>query len=191
MKESQFRFWSRYSRQYLYFPRDKSINSSLMILFVSVVLITVSIAPTFKEILNKQRLIKDRENIVSKLNQKGKIIENLRNTYNVSLDKIVKLDALIPNNDEIPNLMEDLSIRSAKHGLELTFLSPKKTTHDKEHEFVLAVDFSGSLQNTLSFVKELEEGERFIGIKSLNLGVSSDGSGIVRGELAVYSFNRN
>lgn len=191
MKESHFRFWSRYSRQYLYFPRDKSINSSLLTLFACVVLITVSVVPTFKAILNKHRLIKERESIIRKLSQKGKVIESLRITYNANLDKIVKLDALIPNNDGIPDLMEDLSIKSAKHGLELTYLSPKKTTRDKEMEFVLAADFAGNLQATLNFVKELEESERFIGVRSLNLGVLLDGSGIVRGELIVYSFNRN
>ncbi len=194
MKQPTFRFWSRYSRQYLYQPSSKVTTTSLVTICVFVFFVVFGVIPQVGEIRSRGNSKMERESTLSLANNYlGKIKKSQEILKEATAGPKI-LEGFIPSNDKLPDLLEGISVISSRNGFQLTFLSPRgDKTKSAEAVYGLkkseiTIILEGDAKNLLSLVKDIEANQRYIGIKTIDLTNKSEGLSEVKLGINVYSF---
>lgn len=192
-EEKRFRFWSRYARSYLYEPRKKASGSVLLLIAILILLFAFGYYPTFNQISAKREVLKMQETTLKDAQSKIKYINTLKPAYEKTKANLDRLEKLMPSEDKVPDFLEYISIVASKHGYQVTFFSPSKATEKAQNsgmltENLITINLEGNLQNVLPLIKEIESGERFVGVRYVNMGGGERGGGVIKMDLVVYSF---
>lgn len=188
MKRQTFRYWSRYSREYLYEPRKYASLTSLIVFILLVFLFLFGFRPTLDEINSKTDQINLRAEQLNSVELYLSNVNKIRPVYEQLIPKLPALDYAIPSDNNLATFLEQISIRAATVGIELTSLTPvEKAGQVGLKEIEIQAVFVGNLQNTLNLIKELEQNQRFIGIKRVSILEAQDTSdGTVSMTLVIY-----
>lgn len=196
MAEQGVRFWSRYSREYLYEPSKKASVASLLILLYIALLLIFGVKPLFLEIQDKQSKIKEREAVKSITVGRLETVGKLRAVYQESEPFINTLNEYIPDTEELPTFLENLSNTAANNAFILTYFSPslEPQTDSKNPKTtdatIVSIYMEGEINNILNFIKDLEKNKRFIGINSVDIITNRQNPnepGVVKMELVIFS----
>ncbi len=190
MKLQKFRYWSRYSREYLYEPRKYASLASAVIVIVILALYFFGFKPILEEIGVKRDAITQRKQELQDINDYLGNIKSLKPILASSQVESKTLETLIPTNENMPDFLEHLSLLAATSGIQLDTLSPEKSKPLQSgllHETKLKVIFKGDVQKALALVKTIEQDPRFIGIKTLGVSEQSTyDEGLVDMTLVIY-----
>lgn len=191
MEGPKFRFWSRYSRQYLYEPKRGIATVSFVSSSAILLLFFFGIKPQYEVIKERLNLIHEREEATQIADLRLGNARNLEKAYEETTSSAEKLNEFIPDNDELSNFIENASIIATKNNLQLVYFAPMPIDKNKKgqlKELTVRATVEGNGANLLNFIKDLEGYERFIGVKTINFKNKSDGSGETTLDLVVYYF---
>ena len=105
-----------------------------------------------------------------------------------------KLDVYIPDGNNLPDFLQAVSLIAANRGLELTTFTPSRdlgsqASEGRLRELEVQVETSGNLENLLSLVRDIEDNQRFVGIRDLKIQSGEEGSGEINLSLVIYYLN--
>ena len=191
--ESKFRFWDRYAKTYLDEPQTKASSATFVTFVLLVILYFFGISPIWKSINEKKENIKIRQTVFSQTEKRLNYLESIEPLYEKNKYQFEKLNKLLPEGANIPDFLQYLSVTSATHGFQISYLSPSINTVgvvDSEGAVAtsLLVNLDGRLENVLPLIRALENSERFISIKYVSISNIDGGIGRVRMEILIYSF---
>ncbi len=193
MKRQQFRYWSRYTREYLYEPRKYASMTSLIVVIVIILLYFFGFKPTLAEMNEKNANLVTRKAQLESINDYLGNIQSLKPLLQEASVNRNKLKDSIPEDSRLPDFMEHLSYTAAVAGIQLDSLTPEPNLNKngQYEETKLKVAFKGDVQNALKLVKALEEDTRFIGIKALSVSQeSTEDQGLVDMTLVIYYLSK-
>lgn len=191
--ESKFRFWDRYAKTYLDEPQTKASSATFVTFVVLVILYFFGINPIWNSINEKKQNIKTKQVVFSQTEKRLKYLDSIEPLYEKNKYQFEKLGKLLPKDANIPDFLQYLSVTSATHGFQISYLSPSINSIDAvSGEGVTAtsliVNLDGRLENVLPLIRALENSERLISIKYVSIGNIDGGIGRVRMEILIYSF---
>ncbi|MBI4091498.1 type 4a pilus biogenesis protein PilO [candidate division WWE3 bacterium] len=195
MAELHYRFWNRYAREYLYEPTARAASIALLIPVMLVLVYLLIISPLLRSIKEKRGQIGERVQATDLIKERSKNIEKLKSVYEGAEEQRTKLDLYIPNDINMGMMIQELSIISSTHGFQLLYFIPsarsEKVGKSTSYESSVNIGVSGNLQNTLAFIKSLEEFERFYGINSVDIKRLSDGvNGTIELSVSVFALKK-
>ena len=175
----------------MYEPVKKGIVISASNALLILGLVVFGIVPQLAQLATNRSLIKERKAVVTQTQERLKEINEIKPIIEASTSTFTKLQNLIPKKMDLSALVELLSVKTSQHLFQLVYLSPASTnptSYTGFKEMLIRIDARGSQQNILSLIEDLESGDRFVGVKSVQIeNFPKEGVGSARLNLAVYS----
>ncbi|MEK7595588.1 MAG: type 4a pilus biogenesis protein PilO [Patescibacteria group bacterium] len=170
MKDQGVRFWSRYTREYLYEPAKKASLTTFLIGAYITSLYILGIGPLLKKIDVKKSMLSEREKTIALTDERLKNIKSLKPLYREAEQEVLELNESIPNNEGLSNFIENIFFTTSNNEFRIVYLSPNSILgEDNLITTNITLHLEGNPNNILKLVKDLEGSTRFIGIKSFNI----------------------
>lgn len=162
--------------------------SSLIFSIITISIFSVyAIRPTVITILSLQKSIDEQTQVLNSLKDKvNNLVLGKQNYENISKSTKDKLDNLIPNNTDLPGLINSLSFAAADAEATISGLQFQPTdvlqpvNKISKNAQVNQVDFTlnvqGEFSSLLKLLSNLERLDRLIAITNINFALPSEGA---------------
>lgn len=162
--------------------------SSLIFSIITISIFSVyAIRPTVITILSLQKSIDEQTQVLNSLKDKvNNLVLGKQNYENISKSTKDKLDNLIPNNTDLPGLINSLSFAAADAEATISGLQFQPTdvlqpvNQISKNAQVNQVDFTlnvqGEFSSLLKLLSNLERLDRLIAITNINFALPSEGA---------------
>lgn len=185
---------SIYSRYFTYIkpvtrlPIIKTYGSTIFTILVIIIFIFFAIKPTVETILVLQKKLVETAAVLDKVNKKASDLSLGKQNYD-NLDSSVKtkIKQFIPDAVELKSITQSLETSANLHEASISALQIQPITIDVKAENMTGtlseIDFtfnvSGSYQNLIALLSDLQVSSRLISIDSLSLSKLTEGSGLI------------
>ena len=129
--------------------------------------------PTVQKILDFKKEIKIQNNLFNDKQALLEKVEKLRDSYQTNEETLKKLEYILPDGQDVPNLIVQVEAFAVESGLSLKkidFLASK----DKEYQILtINLGLSGSYFAFKSFLKIVEDNIRLMDMQTVNFSPKS------------------
>lgn len=184
--------------QVYYAKPNIKIYLELMLSLTTIIVFSIfAIKPTILTIIELNKEIQTKEDIIAGINQKLIDLQKANDIMQNEVEKLAKIDAAIPSSASPENIILEMERLAAKSSLQILNLSmsevtimgneklKKKGVGDLEklpleaNELPFTVSLSGSYQNLILLISDIENQIRPVKIDSLTINTSITDEGKV------------
>lgn len=177
--------------QVYYAKPNIKIYLELMLSLTTIIVFSIfAIKPTILTIIELNKEIQTKEDIIAGINQKLIDLQKANDIMQNEMEKLAKIDAAIPSSASPENIILEMERLAAKSSLQILNLSmsevtimgneklKKKGVGDLEklpleaNELPFTVSLSGSYQNLILLISDIENQIRPVKIDSLTINTS-------------------
>ena len=164
-----------------YIPLDKKIKIALaaVILIVPVALFYVLFfAPKQEDITKLKTQQKELKADVDKAKEAKKNITQKEEELAAAKEKFKKISDILPDDKEIPDLLDTISDLGKRAGLDFESFQPGgETQKDFYAEFPISISIIGPYHNIGSFLGEVSNMERLVTVNNIKMGSPKEETG--------------
>jgi len=155
----------------LNFLKIKKFIPALLILgFILIIFYLVS--PTYNKVKNLRSLVKTKREVLQNQEKQQQLFQELKQSK-----ELEKLDQILPDNPEIPELMIQLETMASQNNLILKSIN----FTESQNEITSQIALAGSYNALKNYLKALENNLRLMDIVNLNFQAPKENS--------FYNFN--
>lgn len=194
-----FKIYSKkYPELFKFYERQRTISY----IFIILTLFTVSffgifaIMPTLSTITTLKKQKADNELVAQKLKTKLNNLNQLKQLYSANTGAIQKVDAAIPETAQIPIVVKKVEALAQQNNLFISnivtgpiTLYPTENKNPPLYSYTLSMSLIGDTQNINSFISQIINLDRIIGIETIGSGATNENRSevVITGRVFFYA----
>lgn len=158
----------------------KEENSALttLAILIGLALIYFGFRPILSDYRENRLSLETRKMEIVALEARKAELETLQTKFSKSASALNRLAVALPDDEQYPELLTQISALSAASGTTLSSIQPSRGTSASE-EVITTLSLKGSYPSLITFFENLEHNLRPIQVKSLNITRGDESSNLI------------